>query len=61
MPDARDRTEHIAEAVIGLATLANLSDACVGETEKYVADRFAVRMVKPSDITSIADQISERQ
>jgi 2-polyprenyl-3-methyl-5-hydroxy-6-metoxy-1,4-benzoquinol methylase len=51
MLDVRDRMEHIAEELIRLATLTDLNSACNGETGKYVADQFMVRIVKPSDVT----------
>jgi hypothetical protein len=45
--DAGDRVEEIAEELIRLATLADLTSAC-GETGKYIADQFMVRIVKQS-------------
>jgi 2-polyprenyl-3-methyl-5-hydroxy-6-metoxy-1,4-benzoquinol methylase len=41
-----DRTDYIAEELIRLATLADLDRACDGETGKYVADQFLVRILK---------------
>jgi hypothetical protein len=55
MLDAGDRTGHIAEELIRLATFADLRCACNGETGKYVADQFVVQIVKPGDVTNSAD------
>jgi ubiquinone/menaquinone biosynthesis C-methylase UbiE len=59
MLEAGDRMEPIAEELIRLATAADLASACDGQTGKYVADQFLVRIVKPGDKTNSADQISE--
>lgn len=56
--DAGDRMEDIAEELIRLATLGDLSNA-YGEAGKYIADQFMVRIVKPGDVPNGAEQISE--
>jgi len=47
MMEAGDRMDQIAEELIRLSTFADLNSACNGETGKYVADQFMVRIVKP--------------
>jgi ubiquinone/menaquinone biosynthesis C-methylase UbiE len=52
MLGAGDRIDCIAEELIRLATFADLNSAYDGETGKYVADQFVVRIVKPGDLTN---------
>lgn len=46
--DLGDRMEHIAEEMIGLATIADLNSSH-GQSGRYIADQFMVRIVKPRD------------
>jgi ubiquinone/menaquinone biosynthesis C-methylase UbiE len=57
--DAGDRIEHIAEELIRLATLTDLSNA-YDETGKYIADQFMVRIVKSNNVSNSGNQGSER-
>jgi ubiquinone/menaquinone biosynthesis C-methylase UbiE len=51
--DEHDRMENIAEQLMRLAAVADISSAH-GETGKYVADQFMVRIVKPSEVPDSA-------
>ena len=51
LPDAADRMEYIAEELIRLATVADVSNAH-GQAGKYIADQFMVRVVKSSDVSN---------